>query len=220
MLSGLLYLLGMIIYLSISLKYDTKIFMTQLKACDTDKELHIFIKDKLEEITKEENILLVIKDYEELNVNRAEDDKIVGCYFYNNKNDGKELLERFDTLKSDILKTNDPYLVEKVNKIDRTSFVYPRIELCENDSTCKNRNVWFYFTWMHELGHHFIHKNNIQCENEEKMADKWCLEFFDKYMPDYYKWLFSTYIEVYADTKIKLNDKEMYRKYLKNIKKN
>jgi hypothetical protein len=63
----------------------------------------------------------------------------------------------------------------------------PRIELSEKADV---------FTLLHEIGHYFIYKRDQ--EQTESAADAYCEEFFDNYLPEFFKWIFQIELQVYT----------------------
>ncbi len=79
-----------------------------------------------------------------------------------------------------------------------------------------NADVW---TLLHELGHYFIYKRDG--EQTEKNADMFTEEFFNNYLPPFFKWVFQINLNVRCDTKRNFTSLECYyhlQEYKKFIK--
>ena len=77
--------------------------------------------------------------------------------------------------------------------------IYPRIELSTGSS---------FGVLLHELGHYFMYKRN-QTQSED-VADAYIEEFFDSYLPPFFKWIFQTWITVYAKKELKFTEEESF----------
>jgi hypothetical protein len=78
----------------------------------------------------------------------------------------------------------------------------PRIELSDNASV---------FTFLHELGHYFIYKNNG--EQSEENADKYIYDFINEHLPPFFKWVFNIEIKVRSEIELEFTDKECFHYY-------
>lgn len=94
---------------------------------------------------------------------------------------------------------------------------YPRIELSSDILGIDNLP----FVFIHELGHYFLYKRNE--EQSEKKADMFTEEFFDKYLPPFFKWLCQIPIKVRCNKEFHFTKVQCYEhlqdyiKFKKNI---
>jgi hypothetical protein len=154
-----------------------------------------YIELQARQLAEKENIPIFNMSFEEMNIGETvENEKAVGKFiYYESKKVRKEHEELFELLKA----------VKKVIKKD----YIPRIEISEKG------DVW---TIIHELGHYFLYKRN-QKQTEED-ANKFIVEFFDEYLPPFFKWIYRISIHVRSDKEYNFSVKENY-KYYKDYKK-
>lgn len=202
-LFGILYFILELIFIKCDKtlrKYDLELkFEKQLEEIKSD--IFNYMSVLLKDITNKENILIIIKSLEELNKKEPDKQKWAsGKYIYLND---KSLEFRCRVIYHDILKSKrEVYCTDKILHTDEKEYFYPRIELSE-----QNRDdIWFYSTWMHELGHHFIQKRGD--EQSEIDADKYIIEFFDTKLPLFYKYYFRHFLSVYCN-KCKISNVEV-----------
>lgn len=171
------------------------------------KYLHIdknnllnYINKKFREVCEIENVKVFDITYDEMNEKRKDDDKkVVGLFIFNS--DGNY----YEKLKSKLKKLSEfesPEIKQKVEDfLNSRNSIVPRIELCEQSGD---------FTSLHELGHYFLYKR--KGEQSELLADRYIEEFFDTYLPSFFKWIFQIEIHVYAkkETELKFTEEESF----------
>lgn len=162
----------------------------------SQKKLNKYIEKKAYELSESENIKVFNVSFDEINKNiKDEDSKAVGRFLYvKNEN----VVEYFYNL-SKIILTDKSYN-------DIRYYSIPRIELTEQSDS---------FVFIHELGHYFIYKREL--EQSEAAADAYCEEFFDKYLPSFFKWIYQIEIKVRANKNINFTKLECYN-YFKEYK--
>ena len=163
-----------------------------------NKYLLDYIEEKANELAKNEKIKIFNVSYDELNkYEKIEANKAVGVFSY---------------LKNGLENHYDSLIKEyEKNQIISPSKIFPRIEITEKGDI---------FTILHELGHYFLYKRNET--QSEKSANLFVEEFFDNYLPSFFKWLFQIDISVRVNKERKFSKLECYN-YLKeynNWKKN
>ena len=84
--------------------------------------------------------------------------------------------------------------------------IIPRIEITEKANE---------FVIIHELGHYFIYKRS-QIQSEES-ADTYIEEFFEEYLPDFFKWVFQIDISIRTKKSMIYSVLQSYQ-YLKQCK--
>lgn len=152
-----------------------------------------YIENKIEELAAKEKIRIFPVLFDELNKNvQIEKDKAVGIFFYF---ENRKVIS-YESLENEYKKLNKPVPISKV---------FPRIEMSEKGNV---------FTLLHELGHYFIYKRN-QVQSE-KAANLFIEEFFDNYLPPFFKWIYQIEIKIRGnmDLKFTLEEcKEYWEKY-------
>jgi hypothetical protein len=140
-----------------------------------------YIYSKIQKISKLEKIQIFYITPEELNENNSKPQK-AGCFiFYNG--DYNKCQERISYLKTHY---SCLFLKDEERK-----FTFPRIEI---DNTLDLESQ--IFVTIHELGHYFMYKNEEK--QSELKADLYILDFFDTYLPPYFKWLFQILLNLYG----------------------
>lgn len=132
-----------------------------------------FIERKAMELAKNENIPIFFSSFEEMNKHETiEEEKAVGIFKYI----GNE--ERRIQYEKNVAK------FKQINYTIPKTDVYPRIEISEKGDV---------FTILHELGHYFIYKRGQ--EQSELGANQFIEEFFDNYLPPFFKWIYQNEIK-------------------------
>lgn len=162
------------------------------------KVLFNIIEDKVDELAKNENIKIFSVPYEEMNSDvSVEKDKAVGTFHYQKS---KKIREEHEELFQ---------LMKKVKKLVRQDYL-PRIEISEKGDV---------YTKIHELGHYFLYKR--EQKQSEEGANMFIEEFFDKYLPPFFKWIYRIEIKIRTKKELNFSSKEnylYYQEYKKYIK--
>lgn len=155
-----------------------------------------FIERKAMELAKNENIPIFFSSFEEMNKHETiEEEKAVGIFKYI----GNE--ERRIQYEKNVAK------FKQINYTIPKTDVYPRIEISEKGDV---------FTILHELGHYFIYKRGQ--EQSELGANQFIEEFFDNYLPPFFKWIYQIEIKIRSKNDFSFTDEEInknYKDYLK-----
>jgi hypothetical protein len=127
--------------------------------------LKAMVDDVLTNICKEEDITVLHKTYEEINVNIEDDrEKALGMYVYTLDEDHRiKLKQTYLEVKDLEHKHGIPYKeICKLQGIETThsaeDFALPKILLCKEKLMKFGLNS-YYSTYFHEIGHHFAIKN-------------------------------------------------------------
>jgi len=178
------------------------------------------VEDALYNICKTESITVFNISYNELNINRTKENKIVGKYVYTINN---EYQQKLNKILSEIeLMEQDyelPYnqicaLVGHETKLTREDFILPKILLAEEN--LKAFGLTSYFdTFFHELGHHFAAKE--MSEHNEEDADMYGTMLVRKYLPLYF-FLFHSFSYRFARGKNALTFKEKIKAYIEYLR--
>lgn len=159
------------------------------------------IEEKALELCKYENINVYNVLFDDLNNELKitdENSKAVGCFRYLKKN---KLISSYNTLLNYIIDNNID-----LSLLENKEYAIPRIELSDKSDV---------FVLLHEMGHYFCYKRYQ--EQSEHAADAYCEEFFDNYLPGFFKWIFQIEIYVRTNKKVRYTSLESY-KYLKEYK--
>lgn len=155
-----------------------------------------FIERKAMELAKNENIPIFFSSFEEMNKHETiEEEKAVGIFKYI----GNE--ERRIQYEKNVAK------FKQINYTIPKTDVYPRIEISEKGDV---------FTILHELGHYFIYKRGQ--EQSELGANQFIEEFFDNYLPPFFKWIYQIEIKIRSKNDFSFTDKEIQKNYKDYLK--
>lgn len=152
-----------------------------------------YIEQKARELAETENIKIFSVSYDEINKGvEDENEKSVGIFHYyrNKKVVTYESLENFYKLS---------------NKSVPINKVFPRIEMSERGDV---------FTMLHELGHYFIYKRDQS--QSESAANLFIEEFFDNYLPPFFKWIYQIEVKIRGNMELKFTleeCKEYWKQY-------
>jgi hypothetical protein len=132
-----------------------------------------YIEKKVDELAETENIKMFSVSFDELNKDVEDDEKkALGVFYY------------LESKKIITYESLEPWY-KIINKEVPISKVYPRIELTERSDV---------FIKLHELGHYFIYKRD-QVQSEPA-ANLFIEEFFDNYLPPFFKWIYQIEIKI------------------------
>jgi len=164
----------------------------------SDRFLLEYIEKKALELADKENLKIFNVPFDVINENETvEKEKAVGRFVY--LKDGFNCVDykkMYKKLYSDIPE----------DELNRKTTL-PRIEISEKGDV---------FVLLHELGHYFLYKRN-QPQSEEG-ANSYCSEFFNNYLPPFFKRVFQIDISIRTNTsKVKFTDMENYY-YLEDYK--
>ena len=154
---------------------------------DKDKKLHNYIEQKAKELAEIENIKIFHVSFDELNTDeKDENSKAVGIFRY---------------IKNEVSRSEYDGLISNIKKFRKIedSEILPRIEISE---------IGDVFTILHELGHYFIYKRN-QIQSEDS-ANLFIAEFFENYLPPFFKWIFQINIKVRTNKEREFSKCECY----------
>lgn len=155
-----------------------------------------YIERKAMELSKNENIPIFFSSFEEMNKHETiEEEKAVGIFKYI-KNEERRIQYEKNVAK-----------FKQINYTIPKTDVYPRIEISEKGDV---------FTILHELGHYFIYKRGQ--EQSELGANQFIEEFFDNYLPPFFKWIYQIEIKIRSKNDFSFTDEEInknYKDYLK-----
>lgn len=160
-----------------------------------------YIEKKALELCKSENLNVYNVLFDDLNNDLKitdEKSKAVGCFRYIQKD---KIKASYYNLKNLIEKNNID-----LNLFENREYAIPRIELTDKSDV---------FVLLHEIGHYFIYKRDQ--EQSEDAADAYCEEFFDNYLPGFFRWIFQIEIYVRTNKKVRYTSLESYN-YLKEYK--
>jgi hypothetical protein len=136
--------------------------------------------------------------FDELNVNEVEEgSKAVGVFRYIS---GDAKHTHYSLVKS----------CKKLNIEVPDNMIYPRIELTEKSDV---------FVLIHELGYYFLYKR--EQKQSEPAADFYIDEFFESYLPEFFKWIFKIDLKVRTKKEYKFSSYDAYyyyKEYLEWIK--
>ncbi len=171
-----------------------------LKIYNENKNENSILNKYIEKIAKEiaeiEGINIYNTPFDELNKDETnEDNKAVGVFKYIKNED---LLEYKEIVNS--------YMKQHGNWDFGKKYNYPRIEITEKGDV---------YTILHELGHYFLYKRNI--EQSEQGANDYIEEFFNNHLPSFFKWIFQINIKIRIKKEIEFSNIECYN-YLKDYK--
>ena len=173
------------------------------------------VEDALYNICKTESITVFNISYNELNINRTKENKIVGKYVYTINN---EYQQKLNKILSEIeLMEQDyelPYnqicaLVGHETKLTREDFILPKILLAEENLKAFGLTS-YYDTFFHELGHHFAVKEIGV--HDEADADRYGAMLARKYLPSYF-FLFHSFAFRFTKDGNGLRTKEKFKAY-------
>ena len=135
-----------------------------------------YIEEKVLELAKNEGIQIFSVPFDEMNKNEVdEDSKAVGKFiYYKDKQVTTYYETTFPTRYGNLTKNDLPR--EKV---------LPRIEISDQGDV---------YTILHELGHYFIYKRD-QIQSEAG-ANMFIEEFFENYLPPFFKWIYQIEIKI------------------------
>lgn len=159
-----------------------------------------YIEKKARELANNEDIKIFSVLYDELNKDETDENlKAIGLFsYYKSKK-----VCKYETLESEYKKLNKNVPLEEV---------YPRIEITEKGDV---------FTILHELGHYFLYKRD-QVQSEAA-ANLFVEEFFDNYLPPFFKWIYQIEIKIRGNMGLTFSSLECYNhweEYCKWIKNN
>lgn len=141
-------------------------------------------------LAEDEGVKVYFVSFDELNVNETEEEKnAVGKFIYLTDNN-------VETVHKLMLVQN--FYKNRDNGNIPQKFIYPRIELTTNDI----------FVFIHELGHYFLYKRGMI--QSEAGANFYCEEFFDNYLPPFFKWIYQIDINIRTNKKLKYSPLEAY----------
>jgi Zn-dependent peptidase ImmA (M78 family) len=166
------------------------------------KVLLDYIENKVKELANKENIPIFNVSFDDMNIGVTdENEKSIGTFNYCKDSESKIEYKRIlDQLK-------------KCNLYDKRpkNHILPRIELSEKADL---------YTLIHELGHYFLYKRNMN--QSEQGADKFIEEFFDNYLPPFFKWIYRIELQIRTKKELNFSPKEdyMYYKQYKEFVKN
>jgi len=150
-----------------------------------------YIEKKAIELSDNEGVKIFSVPFDEMNKNETNDDeKAVGLFLYF-KDD--KIMAEYDTIAR-INKT--------LNITTPRERVYPRIEISEKGDV---------FTILHELGHYFLYKRGLP--QTEKDANLFIEEFFDNYLPPFFKWIYQIEVKIRGNMELKFTDLENYNNW-------
>lgn len=167
-----------------------------------------YVIKKAHELAEKEGVKIFNVSFDEMNEDEKNDDnKAVGRFISLSKNSNYLQVNNF---KHQMIKSN----FYKKDYIDRVT-TYPRIELSEKADD---------MVIIHELGHYFLYKRNLP--QTEKDANRFIKEFFETYLPPFFKWIFQIDIKIrygskefgYEDGSYEFTNLECYN-YLQDYKK-
>ena len=165
-------------------KYTFKWFFEQKKGVFLD-----FIEKKALEVAESEGIKIYFVSYSDMNKEKLkEENKAVGRFIYYNKEYREEYNKYIRKRFGDIKPINIP-----------REDALPRIEISE---------LCDVFTIIHELGHYFLEKRNQ--EQSEDAANMYVEEFFDKYLPPFFKWIYQIDIKIRTKKEYNFTPEECY----------
>jgi hypothetical protein len=156
-----------------------------------EKALIDYVEKKARELAETELVPIYSVLYEEINKNETiEDEYAVGRFVYHkdksNISEYYKLREKCISLGIDVEKYPEKLPV-------------PRIEITERAEV---------FTLIHELGHYFLYKRD-QTQTELD-ANLYVEEFFDTYLPPFFKWIYQIEIKIRTKKELIFTDIENY----------
>jgi len=186
------FIIGMIGYFAISLKWlGLEIYFLRFKI-EQHPMLIMMVEDVLERLSKEENVPVFYKTYEELNKNETnEKEKAVGMYVHTKNAEHQKKCDDFVNQVKDLEKEwkrpfND---ICKIVGVDKTmeidEFVLPKILLCREVAMKYGGLLSLYATHFHEFGHHFAIKTND--DRSEEAADIQGYKLIEENLPYFFK---------------------------------
>lgn len=180
-------------------------------------KLLAIIENTLQNICNEENIKVFHKTYEEINVNVTDENKkSLGKYIYSINQEYQQTLNKLliDIEELEIkYKMSYKELCEFVGYKtvgNKENFILPRILLCDNELK-KLGMESYYYTFFHELGHHFAIKT-MGMEHTENDADRYGNMLMQR-LPYYFQLFF-----YYRLNKKELRGKEKLKGYIGYLK--
>jgi len=198
---------------------------------DEDKRLIKYIDEQARKLAESEGIPIYDNIPIEL-LNEKETDRkkwAVGLFIYRKDKDNTKVIESINEY-NELIQSYDDALNQYKNKIsekiyteykskyvdkkkdiqkriEKLQIPVPRIELTkENDNISE---VDIILTLIHELGHYFIYKNGG--EQSEEKADLYIEEFFDNYLPPFFKWVFQIIIGIRTQKELKFLNEESFQ---------
>jgi len=166
--------------------------------CHKKRFLIDYIEEKVDKLSKNENIPIFSVSFDDINKDVInENEKAVGLFIY--YKDNKKRAEH-----ESIVKRLKNYKIPVCDTI-------PRIEITKKGDV---------YTKIHELGHYFLYKRNLP--QSEASANMFIEEFFDNYLPPFFKWIYQIELKVRTKKEYNFTDKEAYNYYkeYKNFIKN
>lgn len=151
-----------------------------------------YIEKKAKELAEKEGIKIYFTSFDEMNKNETvEENKAIGTFRYLKS----ENIVKYQNIVTDYVKKYGNFDLPK-------DYIFPRIEISEKGNV---------FTILHELGHYFLFKRNE--EQSEKLADLFIEEFFEKYLPPFFKWIYQIDIAIRKKEERKFSSLECYFYY-------
>lgn len=183
-------------------------------------KLLMILENTLQNICDEEGIKVFHKTYEEININVTDENKkSLGKYIYSIN---QEYQQTLDKLLVDIEELEIKYKMSYKELCEfvgyktvgnKENFILPRILLC--DIELKKLGIGsYYYTFFHELGHHFAIKT-MGMEHSENDADKYGYMLMMQRLPYYFQLFF--YFRDKSD-KEELTGKEKLKGYISYLK--
>lgn len=170
----------------IKLYYINKDTLIKYKYLEVNNEFLLnHINKTAHELAKKENVKIFNVSFDEMNKDETDEyKKAVGRFVSLDKQSN---YLQINNLKYRMIKSN-LYDNDYINRIT----TYPRIELSEKSDE---------MVLIHELGHYFLYKRNLP--QSEKAANMFIKEFFEIYLPPFFKWAFQIDIKIRCGTKEK-----------------
>ncbi len=170
------------------------IWLVSLYFINFNLEKHPLLIKKTEKVLYDicdvEKISVFHVPFEILNKNNNCESRINGRYIYLLLDDN----EKLEDIKMEIRELEVKYgksfnQICKENNINTDLLNTPRIELLDNIKTYEYLEL-YYCTFFHELGHHFLVKNNEIKDHTEKDADDYAVKLIKEHLPKYFQLFF------------------------------
>lgn len=164
-----------------------------------DETLILYIEKQVRNLAKIENVEIFDVSFDELNKEETDKNEFAVAkfiYFKNKKTqiEHEKLIADFeDRCKFFLINDSEKIITKKLRP-------HPRIEISEE------AEIW---SLLHELGHYFMYKRDK--EQSEKEADLYIEEFFDNYLPAFFKWIFQIEIKIYSKRELKFSEFEGFQ---------
>ena len=151
------------------------------------KVLLNYIEEQVLKLSNTEGIKIFQVSFDEVNVDEPDmNKKAIGLFIYTkSKKIISECFRKIETSKKTIINISKKPV--------------PRIEITEKGDV---------FTTIHELGHYFLYKRDQ--EQSEFGANLYIDEFFDNYLPPFFKWIYQIEIKVIAKKELIFTDLDNY----------